>query len=134
MDIGWDHDQHFVHLIHESPFLPPIYPQITPKIFCAFSSVLKNIFIPQAARKAQEKVPIPRRPRTKLMGIQACESLTDTQTRKREITALSEAMDELKIKSGTIVTRSGDERIKTDAGIINVIPAWRFLLDLPEIA
>jgi hypothetical protein len=65
--------------------------------------------------------------------IQACESLADSQTRKREITALSEAMAELKIKSGTIVTRSSEEQIKADAGTINVIPAWRFLLDLPEL-
>ena len=66
------------------------------------------------------------------MLIQACESLADPQTRKREIAALSEAMAELGLKTGTIVTRNEDERIKTDAGTINVIPAWRFLLDLPE--
>ena len=41
-------------------------------------------------------------------------------------------MAELGIKTGTIVTRSSDEQIKTDAGTINVIPAWRFLLDMPE--
>jgi uncharacterized protein len=64
--------------------------------------------------------------------IQACESLADPQTRKREIVALSEAMAELGTKSGTIVTRSGDEQIQTDTGTINVIPAWRFLLDIPE--
>jgi predicted AAA+ superfamily ATPase len=64
--------------------------------------------------------------------IQACESLAESQTRKREIAALSEAMAELGLKTGTIVTRNYDERIKTDAGIIDVIPAWRFLLDLPE--
>jgi hypothetical protein len=52
MDIDSDHYQQIVHLIHEKPFLPPIYPQITPKIFGTFSPVLKNISIPQAARKA----------------------------------------------------------------------------------
>jgi uncharacterized protein len=66
--------------------------------------------------------------------IQACESLADPQTRKREITALSEAMAELGIKNGTIVTRNREEQIKTDAGTIDVIAAWRFLLDLPESA
>jgi predicted AAA+ superfamily ATPase len=75
---------------------------------------------------------VPTSGKTRIL-IQACESLTDTQTRKREITALNEAMAELKIKTGTIVTRSGDEQIKTDTGTINVIPAWRFLLDLPEL-
>jgi uncharacterized protein len=64
--------------------------------------------------------------------IQACASLTESQTRKREIAALNEAMAELGLKTGTIVTRNDDERIKTDAGIIDVIPAWRFLLNLQE--
>jgi hypothetical protein len=53
MAIGCDQDRQFAHLINEMPFLPPIYPQIDPKIFGAFSSVLKNISIPQAARKAR---------------------------------------------------------------------------------
>jgi predicted AAA+ superfamily ATPase len=64
--------------------------------------------------------------------IQVCESLAESKTRKREIAALSEAMAELGLKTGTIVTRNDDERIKTDGGIIEVVPAWRFLLDLPE--
>jgi hypothetical protein len=34
------------------PFLPPIYPQITPKIFAAFPAVLVDSQIPQTARKA----------------------------------------------------------------------------------
>jgi hypothetical protein len=63
--------------------------------------------------------------------IQACESLADAPTRKREISALSDAMAELGIKAGTIVTRNSDEQIKTDAGTINVTPAWRFLINLP---
>jgi hypothetical protein len=52
MDIGDNYDRQFVHLIHETSFLPPIYPQITPMIFHAFSSVLKKMYIPQAARTA----------------------------------------------------------------------------------
>jgi predicted AAA+ superfamily ATPase len=65
--------------------------------------------------------------------IQVCESLTDPQTRKRETTALSEAMAELDLKTGIIVTRIEEERIATDAGIIEAIPAWRFLLDIPGL-
>jgi predicted AAA+ superfamily ATPase len=64
--------------------------------------------------------------------IQACESLAEPQTRKREIAALSEAMAELGLKTGTIVTRNDDEQIKTDVGTIDIIPAWQFLLDLAE--
>jgi len=66
------------------------------------------------------------------MLVQVCESLAKPQTRKREVTALSEAMTELKLKSGTIVTRSEDERIDAGGGTIQVVPMWRFLLDLPE--
>ncbi len=47
---------------------------------------------------------------------------------------LGGALAELGIKTGTIVTRNSDEQIKTDAGSIDMIPAWRFLLDLPESA
>ncbi|CBE67857.1 ATPase (AAA+ superfamily)-like (fragment) [Candidatus Methylomirabilis oxygeniifera] len=41
-------------------------------------------------------------------------------------------MTELKLTAVTIVTRSGRERIEVDGGTIEVVPAWRFLLDLPE--
>ncbi|MCX5753425.1 MAG: ATP-binding protein [Candidatus Krumholzibacteria bacterium] len=66
------------------------------------------------------------------MLIQVCESLAEPQTRKRETAALSEAMAELSLKSGTIVTRSEDEQIDVGGRAINVVPIWRFLLDLPE--
>lgn len=41
-------------------------------------------------------------------------------------------MAELGLKSGTIVTRNEDERIDAGGRTIEVVPAWRFLLDLPE--
>ena len=62
------------------------------------------------------------------MLVQVSESLADPKTRKREITALSEAMAEQNIDSGTIVTRSESEQIITDSGTIEVVPVWRFLL------
>jgi uncharacterized protein len=64
--------------------------------------------------------------------VQVCESLADPQTRKREVAALSEAMAELGLESGMIVTRNGDERIEVNNGIIEVVPMWRFLIDLPD--
>jgi hypothetical protein len=66
------------------------------------------------------------------MLIQVCESIADPVTRKREITALSEAMTELKLTSGTIVTRNHEEEISVAAGKISVTPAWRFLLRVSE--
>lgn len=61
--------------------------------------------------------------------IQACETLVDPQTRKRELSALAEAMDELGLTAGTIVTRDEEDRIDIAQGSIEVVPAWRFLLE-----
>jgi len=66
------------------------------------------------------------------MLVQVCESMADTQTRKREITSLSEAMAEMKLKVGYIVTRNEEEQIEVESGQINVVPVWRFLLNLRE--
>jgi predicted AAA+ superfamily ATPase len=68
------------------------------------------------------------------MLVQVCESMADQQTRKRETTALAEAMTELKLSHGIIVTRNEEEQIQVDSGKIDVVPAWRFLLNMPENA
>ena len=65
------------------------------------------------------------------MLVQVCETLTDRGTRKREIAALSDAMAELDMQEGTLVTREEEELIELAPGTIRVVPAWRFLLDLP---
>ena len=61
--------------------------------------------------------------------VQVCESMADPQTRKREVAALDEAMAELGLESGTLVTRTEGGRIATGSGTIGVLPIWRFLLD-----
>jgi uncharacterized protein len=66
------------------------------------------------------------------MLVQVCESLVKPQTRKREITALVEAMAELSLKTGTIVTRNEEEELDTKSGVIKIIPAWRFLLGIED--
>lgn len=60
--------------------------------------------------------------------VQVCESLASPPTRKREIAALEEAMAELNLPTGIIVTRHEEERIMLNVGTVEVIPAWRFLL------
>lgn len=62
--------------------------------------------------------------------VQVCETLADPQTRKREVTALRAAMVESRTRTGTIVTRNEEEGLVVDEGTIDVVPAWRFLLDL----
>lgn len=74
-----------------------------------------------------------RQDRSRLL-VQVCESMADPQTRKRETTALAEAMAELKLAAGTIVTRGEEEQIQVESGTIDVVPAWRFLLNLAESA
>ena len=64
------------------------------------------------------------------MLVQVCESLADPQTRKREVAALAEAMAELKPAAGIIVTRGEEGIVEDAAGTIDIVPAWRFLLDL----
>jgi uncharacterized protein len=73
---------------------------------------------------------VPRRGEPPML-VQVCESLADPQTRKRETTALAEAMGGMGIGNGTIVTRYEEERIDVQAGTIAVVPAWRFLLEEP---
>jgi predicted AAA+ superfamily ATPase len=74
---------------------------------------------------------VPQRGRPRML-VQVCESLAESQTRKRETGSLSEAMAELNLGRGTIVTRKEEERIELKTGIIEVVPVWRFLLELPE--
>lgn len=55
-------------------------------------------------------------------------SLSNEETRKREITALQQAMEELNLKEGTIITLNEEETIEDIRGIIKIIPTWQFLL------
>ena len=71
---------------------------------------------------------VPRR-RARLLLVQVCESLVDPATRRRETAALSDAMGELDVTRGTIVTRDEQERIECPGGTVEVVPIWRFLLD-----
>jgi uncharacterized protein len=102
-------------------------------VFTALRRLYPEIYYYKTRTGREVDFIIPTSKKTRIL-IQACESLADTQTRKREVVALSESMAELGLKIGTIVTRGGEEQIKTDAGTINVVQAWRFLLSLPEIA
>lgn len=66
------------------------------------------------------------------MLIQVCASLADSRVKQSEVRSLSEAMVELAVAEGTIVTWRADEEIPVGFGTIQVVPVWRFLLDLPH--
>ena len=99
--------------------------------FTALRRIYAEIYYYKTRTGREIDFVVPLRGRSRML-VQVCESLAEPQTRKREVAALSEAMTELGVKSGTIVTKGEDERIKTDDGTIEVVPMWRFLLDLPE--
>lgn len=66
-------------------------------------------------------------PEQKLL-IQVCQSLVDEDTQKREARALEEAMKELNIHSGVILTED-EENIDIKNGSIKIIPVYRWLLE-----
>ena len=55
-------------------------------------------------------------------------SLKDTATRKREISSLSFAMEELNLRQSTIITCNEEDIIKLETGVIKIIPAWKYML------
>ena len=57
-------------------------------------------------------------------------SVSRWQIRKREVGAMADAMAELKLWQGIIVTRTEEELIQVKSGKIDVVPAWRFLLNV----
>ena len=60
--------------------------------------------------------------------VQVCDLLASPAACEREIRALNEAMLELGVKSGTIVTRSETGGEQVSAGDISIQPAWQWLL------
>ena len=64
------------------------------------------------------------------MLIQVCATLADPRVRQSEVRSLSEAMVELAVAEGTIVTWRTDETIPVGFGTIQAVPVWRFLLEM----
>lgn len=65
-----------------------------------------------------------------IMLIQVCASLADPRVKQSEVRSLSEAMVELAVVEGTIVSWRTDETIPVGFGTIQVVPVWRFLLEM----
>jgi hypothetical protein len=102
-------------------------------VFMALRRIYPEVYYYRSRSGREVDFIVPLRGHSPIL-VQVCGSLTDPQTRKRETAALSEAMAELGLKTGTIVTRKEDGRVDAETGTIEVIPAWRYLLDLPESA
>ncbi|MCX6251680.1 MAG: ATP-binding protein [Bacteroidetes bacterium] len=67
--------------------------------------------------------------RRKKMLFQVSESLVNPATRHRELQSLQIAMSELGLTSATIITLYEQEQIKTEQGMVEIIPVWKFLLE-----
>jgi hypothetical protein len=102
-------------------------------VFMALRRIHPEIYYYKTRTGKEVDFIVPTRGRPRML-VQVSETLAEPQTRKREIVALSEAMVELDLKTGIIVTRNEDEHMVEEGRAIEVVPAWRFLLDLPEPA
>lgn len=100
-------------------------------VFTALRRVHPEVFYYKTGSGREVDFIVPMRGRPQLL-VQVCESLAATQTRKRELTSLDDAMEELGIKEATIVTRYEVDAVETDRGTVRIVPAWRFLLDMPD--
>jgi predicted AAA+ superfamily ATPase len=98
-------------------------------VFTALRRVTSDIFYYRTKNGREVDFIIQKRDLSREL-IQVCESLADQQTRKREIAALSEAMFELKLAEGLIISRNEDEEINLEAGKIKVVSIWRYLLNI----
>lgn len=61
--------------------------------------------------------------------IQVAQTLGDDKTRERELRALVKAMDETGLKQGEIITYEEEDCLHVDDKAINLIPAYKFLLE-----
>lgn len=102
-------------------------------VFIALRRVTPDIFYYKTKTGREVDFIAGRQGRSRML-VQVCTSMADPQTRKRETAALTEAMAELNLTQGTIVTRGEEEKIQNESGKIDVIPAWRFLLNVEESA
>lgn len=60
--------------------------------------------------------------------VQVCVSLSDSKTREREVRACNKAMGQFGVKQSVIVTEDEEETIEVSNGVIQAVPAWKWLL------
>lgn len=64
----------------------------------------------------------------KIQLLQVCWNMEDAGTREREVSALSEAVRELKPQEVAVITHRQEEVLEISGKRVKIIPAWRFLL------
>jgi predicted AAA+ superfamily ATPase len=99
-------------------------------VYVALRRVHPEIFYYKTASGREVDFVVPTRGGGRIL-IQVCESLANPQTRSREVAALLEAMGELNLDHGTIVTRDEEDSRLSEKGTVSIVPIWRFLLNVP---
>jgi predicted AAA+ superfamily ATPase len=62
-------------------------------------------------------------------AIQVCRALTE-ENRRREMAGLTAAMIRFGLRQGTIVTHGEEGEVRTDAGPVRIVPAWKWCLSV----
>ncbi|MDR1856152.1 MAG: ATP-binding protein [Desulfovibrio sp.] len=101
-------------------------------VFIGLRSMTKSVYYYRTSKLTEVDFFVQRRDLFPLL-VQVCYTIEDTKTRRREVDALSQAMKEVGAPQGYLVTYSHEERIDTSAGVIAVMPAWRFLLEIASM-
>jgi len=65
------------------------------------------------------------------IAIQVCYNLNE-ENKEREINGLKEAMSELKLNKGLILTFNQEDKLTIEDKIISVIPIWKWLTKIPS--
>ena len=65
-----------------------------------------------------------------VQAVQVASNLSDEKVRRREIDGLVEAMTAYGLEEGLILTENQQETLKVDEFQINVVPIWKWLLEL----
>ena len=60
--------------------------------------------------------------------IQVCWNISDEKTRKREVKGLIKAMEEFRLKKGSIITEDYEGREEINKKVVEYIPLWKWLL------
>ena len=62
------------------------------------------------------------------LAIQVCYSLSDIETRRREINALIKMTKHLEVNQMLIITKDEEDLIEIDGYSVQVVPVWKWLL------
>ncbi|MFC1830355.1 ATP-binding protein, partial [Thermodesulfobacteriota bacterium] len=64
---------------------------------------------------------------------QVTADLQSLATRERELKALDDAMQECGLRQATVITLNEEERLETESGRIQILPAWQWALGSNKI-